>query len=71
MAAGAIFTPTLLQLSGIGNPVALSRLGIPLQVACPGVGFNLQDHPTVGVGYTCKYSFGVVLTCTDKSRRQQ
>lgn len=47
LAAGAIDTPRLLMLSGIGDPVELRRLGIPVLHASPGVGQNLQDHPLV------------------------
>ncbi|MER8704418.1 GMC family oxidoreductase N-terminal domain-containing protein [Mesorhizobium sp. M0323] len=45
LAAGAIDTPRLLMLSGIGDPIELQRLGIALVRALPGVGRNLQDHP--------------------------
>jgi choline dehydrogenase len=44
MAAGAIGTPQILQLSGLGPPELLARHGIALQRALPGVGANLQDH---------------------------
>ena len=44
MAAGAVGTPQLLQLSGIGDPALLARHGIALRHALPGVGANLQDH---------------------------
>lgn len=44
MAAGAIGTPQLLQLSGLGPPALLAQHGIALQHALPGVGENLQDH---------------------------
>jgi choline dehydrogenase len=44
MAAGAIGTPQLLQLSGIGPPALLQQHGIAVQHALPGVGDNLQDH---------------------------
>jgi choline dehydrogenase len=47
LAAGAINTPRLLMLSGIGDPAELNTLGIPLAHALPGVGKNLQDHPLV------------------------
>ena len=44
LAAGAIGSPQILQLSGIG-PAALSQsLGIPVVQDTPGVGENLQDH---------------------------
>jgi choline dehydrogenase len=44
LAAGAVGSPHLLQLSGVGDPDHLSRIGIPVQHALPGVGRNLQDH---------------------------
>ncbi len=44
LAAGAIGTPHLLELSGIGRPDALARIGAPVIHALPGVGENLQDH---------------------------
>lgn len=44
LCAGAIATPQLLQLSGIGDQNALSRLGIECKIHSPGVGANLQDH---------------------------
>jgi choline dehydrogenase len=44
LAAGAIGTPQLLQLSGVGDPALLARHGIALARAAPGVGENLQDH---------------------------
>ena len=44
MAAGAIGTPHILELSGIGRPDALQRIGQEVKLASPGVGENLQDH---------------------------
>ena len=44
LAAGAIASPQLLQLSGIGPAALLQRHGIPVVRALPGVGENLQDH---------------------------
>ena len=44
MAAGAIGTPQILQLSGIGPGALLQRHGISVQHDLPGVGENLQDH---------------------------
>ena len=44
LAAGAIGSPQLLQLSGIGPAGLLRRLGIPVLRDAPGVGENLQDH---------------------------
>jgi len=44
ISAGAINSPQLLKLSGIGPPAELAALGIPMVHALPGVGENLQDH---------------------------
>lgn len=44
LAAGAIQSPQLLQLSGIGPAAVLRSHGIPVLVDAPGVGANLQDH---------------------------
>lgn len=42
--AGAVVSPKLLMLSGIGDGAALQALGVPVSVHRPGVGQNLQDH---------------------------
>jgi choline dehydrogenase len=44
LAAGAIASPKLLQLSGIGAGEALREFDIPVLADLPGVGANLQDH---------------------------
>jgi choline dehydrogenase len=44
LTAGAIGTPHILELSGIGRPDVLARIGVALVRAAPGVGENLQDH---------------------------
>jgi choline dehydrogenase-like flavoprotein len=44
LCAGAIDSPRLLQLSGIGPRAVLDAAGIPCLVDLPGVGENLQDH---------------------------
>ncbi|MEO7854132.1 MAG: choline dehydrogenase [Rubrivivax sp.] len=44
LSAGSIQSPQLLQLSGIGPRELLQQHGVPLVVALPGVGENLQDH---------------------------
>ena len=44
LCAGALQSPQILQLSGIGPADALGKLKIPVVVDSPGVGDNLQDH---------------------------
>jgi choline dehydrogenase-like flavoprotein len=44
LTAGAIGTPQLLELSGVGRPEVLGRLGVDVRHALAGVGENLQDH---------------------------
>ncbi|MFY0633714.1 MAG: GMC family oxidoreductase N-terminal domain-containing protein [Vannielia sp.] len=44
LSAGAIGSPQILQLSGVGEPELLSSHGIETVCAAPGVGQNLQDH---------------------------
>jgi choline dehydrogenase len=44
LSAGAINSPKILELSGIGRPDILSAAGIEIAHALPGVGENLQDH---------------------------
>ena len=51
---GAINTPQLLQVSGIGNAEHLTSLGIPVVKDLPGVGENLQDHLEVYIQWACK-----------------
>ena len=53
LCGGAINSPQLLQLSGIGDPALLQRLGIPVLHDLPGVGANLSDHPDIVVQYAC------------------
>src|SRR6201991_2245637 len=54
LAAGAINSPKLLMLSGVGEAKALRNLGIDLVENLPGVGENLQDHVLVS-GVVFKY----------------
>ena len=44
LCAGAIGSPQILQLSGIGPAALLQQRGVPVAVDSPGVGENLQDH---------------------------
>lgn len=49
LSAGAIGSPHLLQLSGVGDPDHLGRIGIEVRHALRGVGRNFQDHFLVRV----------------------
>jgi len=53
LCAGAIRSPQLLELSGVGTARTLSRVNIPVLHELPGVGENLQDHYMVRIGYRC------------------
>jgi choline dehydrogenase len=54
LCGGAINSPQLLQLSGVGNSEDLRSLGLKVVHDLPGVGQNLQDHLEVYVQYACK-----------------
>ncbi|MFZ2066146.1 MAG: GMC family oxidoreductase N-terminal domain-containing protein [Xanthobacteraceae bacterium] len=54
LAGGAINSPQLLMLSGIGDPEELRSYGIETKVPLGGVGKNLQDHLSADVGYARK-----------------
>ncbi|KZT29819.1 GMC oxidoreductase [Neolentinus lepideus HHB14362 ss-1] len=54
LSAGAIHTPQILMLSGIGPAEQLKQHSIPLFVDLPGVGSNLLDHPVVDVNLRAK-----------------
>ncbi|KAI9917045.1 hypothetical protein PsorP6_018041 [Peronosclerospora sorghi] len=49
--AGAINTPKLLMLSGLGDRPVLEKLGVPVKKHLARVGWNLQDHPVVGMAF--------------------
>jgi choline dehydrogenase len=53
LSGGAINSPQLLQLSGIGNADELRTLGVEVRQDLPGVGENLQDHLEVYVQHLC------------------
>ncbi|WP_186080516.1 GMC family oxidoreductase [Burkholderia gladioli] len=54
VSAGALNSPKLLMLSGIGPAQALERHGIAVQADLPGVGRNLQDHIEISLVYQLK-----------------
>ncbi|MDG2242114.1 MAG: choline dehydrogenase [Rhodospirillaceae bacterium] len=53
LACGAVNSPQLLQLSGIGDGTALQKFDIPIVVDRPAVGQNLQDHIGVYLQHKC------------------
>jgi choline dehydrogenase-like flavoprotein len=55
LAAGAVNTPRLLQLSGVGPAGLLKSLGIKVVLDSPGVGANFQDHPSFLIFYQCRF----------------
>jgi choline dehydrogenase len=59
LCGGAINSPQLLQLSGIGDPAHLEPLGVEVVHELPGVGENLQDHLEVYVQHACTQPISV------------
>ena len=53
LSAGAVQSPHILQLSGIGDPEELAAHGVPVVHALKGVGLNLQDHLDVCMSWVC------------------
>ena len=54
LSAGAVNSPQLLLLSGIGPGSILQELGIPVVNSLPGVGENLMDHVSLRVQHACR-----------------
>ncbi|KAJ9273896.1 CAZyme family AA3 [Paecilomyces variotii] len=57
LAAGALKSPVLLELSGVGNPAILSKYGIETKINLPTVGENLQDQINNGLKYQSKTNY--------------
>ena len=64
VSAGAVKSPHILELSGIGNPDLLSSLGIPVHHALPGVGENYRDHYAPRMNWRVK----LPVTLNERSR---
>ncbi|TAM77987.1 MAG: glucose-methanol-choline oxidoreductase [Candidimonas sp.] len=64
VAAGAIKSPQLLELSGIGDSALLNRVGVPVVVHLPAVGENLIDH----IQLRCTYQTTLPITINDLMR---
>ena len=80
LSAGAIASPQLLMLSGIGPRESLDRLRIPVVHDSPGVGQNMKNHPAVSLrfqpvgGYTlesgsCRNQVGLRFTAKGSTMR--
>ena len=67
---GAINSPQLLLLSGLGPADELAQLGIPVLRDLPGVGKNLMDHMQVPLAYHCKQPVSLVDKETAEQRRR-
>jgi choline dehydrogenase len=59
LCGGAINTPQILQVSGVGDAEQLRSVGVDVVHDLPGVGENLQDHLEVYVQYACKQPVSV------------
>ena len=55
LSAGAVQSPQILELSGIGDATRLAALGIPVVANLPGVGENCRDHLHTRVSYECTW----------------
>jgi choline dehydrogenase len=68
LCGGAINSPQLLQLSGVGPADLLQEHGIDVVADLPGVGENLQDHLEVYVQYACKQPVSVAPALKYRNR---
>ncbi|MBM3540955.1 MAG: choline dehydrogenase [Alphaproteobacteria bacterium] len=69
LSAGAVQSPHLLMLSGIGPADALRKHAIPVLIEKPGVGANLQDHIGVYVRHACKEPITLARWTSPLARR--
>lgn len=70
ISAGAFNTPQLLMLSGIGPREELERHSIPVNIALPGVGKNLQDRYEVGIVYKLKENLSTLANARFEADEQ-
>jgi choline dehydrogenase len=68
LCGGAINSPQLLQLSGIGSAALLQQHGIDVVADLPGVGENMQDHLEVYIQYACKQPVSVAPALKMRNR---
>lgn len=60
LSAGAIASPQLLEVSGVGSSSVLSQNGVEVLHSLPGVGENLHTHPTVSLAYSCLHPLSIL-----------
>ena len=65
LSAGAIASPQLLMLSGIGPEDHLRSIGIPVMHHLPGVGQNLRDHPALALQMRLREAFTLAPDCRE------
>jgi choline dehydrogenase len=65
LCGGAVNSPQLLEVNGIGDPEVLKAAGVEVRHALPGVGTNLQDHYVVSVQFRLKAG---TITVNEQSR---
>ncbi|EJD02524.1 GMC oxidoreductase [Fomitiporia mediterranea MF3/22] len=72
VSAGALKSPQILELSGIGNKNILDHLGIESKINLPGVGENMQEHFYSGVIFELdpKYGFETLDSFTDAAYKE-
>ncbi|KAH9920536.1 GMC oxidoreductase [Epithele typhae] len=51
LSAGTLKSPQILELSGIGDPAILEKIGVETKVSLPAVGTNVQEHLFAGMAY--------------------
>ncbi|KAF1851835.1 GMC oxidoreductase [Cucurbitaria berberidis CBS 394.84] len=68
VSAGAVQSPQLLMVSGIGPRQTLEKFSIPVLVDAPGVGLGLEDHPSMGVTYKVRVTSSTVLNTPAKNQ---
>ncbi|WP_217431013.1 GMC family oxidoreductase [Sphingomonas bacterium] len=64
ISAGALNSPRLLMLSGVGPEAELARHGIGLRLASPDVGQHLQEHPAVPISARSRHEMGYARYAT-------
>lgn len=67
LAAGGVYTPQVLQLSGIGPKCVLDAASVKTKLDFPAVGSNFQDHPTAYMSWNITASFPTTSTLARNS----